>query len=423
MSEDSELTHRVKHTRKSEPEKPIPDVTPPKPTVSCCSVFLIILISLFVTMVAILLVLPSHISPTPYVISDNPPEFDPNLTKIVKTSEKLKVPGCECFAVDSKGFIYSGTLNGLVVKISPDFSTVTPIVRTGPAPVDSVECNTLDEGYLEECGIVLGVSVLNDDTLLVVDVLHGIFSVSINRKSKTQLLDLKHQPDYLKKTIGLPNNIVVLQDEGAFLFSDSTSKFYFKNVALAVFEHGNDGIIYRYDLSTQKITALVSGLHFPNGVELHRDGESVLICEFNIARITRFYFKGEKKGKREVFVDNLIGTPDNIQRSRQGGYWVAVPMIREWPYISDIVLKYPFISKLFAKLISSDFLRSTTKAQAGHFGLAVRLGENGEVLEYVFDPKGEHVSVVTHALDLSDGYLYFGTSAEEHLVRTKYPIL
>lgn len=42
----------------------------------------------------------------------------------------------------------------------------------------------------------------------------------------------------------------------------------------------------------------------------------------------RYYIKGTKAGRTEVFADNLPGLPDNIQPASKGGYWVAFPLLR-----------------------------------------------------------------------------------------------
>ena len=323
--------------------------------------------------------------------------------------------------MDTEGYLYTGTYNGLVVQISPDFRDVTPIVRTGTEPVHSARCNSSSLGDdLTDCGRVLGVRLLTADTLILIDSIYGIYSVSIRDKTKDLLLDLRNQPGYLDTPINLPNSLVVLPSDNSFLFTDSTTKFPPSSAILGLMEHGQDGRVYRYDLTTGRVSLLVSNLHFPNGIELHRDGESVLIAEFSICRITRYYFAGSKKGSREVFSDSLVGLPDNIQRARDTGYWVGVPLIRNVIY--DLTLKYPIIGITLTKLIPVDLLQRQSMSSEGGNGLAVRLSEEGEVVEYVYDPTGKHVTLVTEAGDSESGYIHFSTFAGEYIVRTKYPI-
>ena len=420
MSEDSELTHRVKSPERQE-QAPAETTVVANPVVSASSVLLKIFISLLAVSILVIFLIPSPISPSSRSISAPPHNLDGSITSTVRSSQKIRLPGCESFAIYTQGFLYTGTYNGLVVQISPDFRDVTPLVRTGTEPVDSERCNSSSlEDDLTDCGKVLGVRLLNEDTLVVIDSIYGIYSVSIKRKSKSLLLDLRNQPSYLDKPINLPNSLVVLPANNSFLFTDSTTKFPPSQVLLALLEHGQDGRVYRYDLSTGDVTLLVSNLHFPNGIELHRDEQSVLIAEFSISRITRYFFAGSKRGRREMFADNLIGLPDNIQRARGTGYWVGIPLIRDSFF--DVMLKYPIIGITLTKLISVETLQRQSVSSEGKDGLAVRLSEEGEVVEYVHDPSGKHTALVTETGDSDNGYIHFASFSAEYIVRAQYPI-
>ncbi|KAI6649768.1 UBX domain-containing protein 6 [Oopsacas minuta] len=394
----SELTHRIKSMDKAtKPEPQAGERIPTNPVVSNCSVCMKILISLLVVIVSIIIAIPSPISPVSYTLSAANPNLSDDVTNILKVSEKIHLPGCESVVIDSNGYIYTGTYNGLVVQISPDFSEVRPLIRTGSAPVDDDKCNNSSlADNVTDCGKVMGVRMLNEDTLIVVDSMYGIFSISIKLKSKTLLFDLKNQPEYLDIPIILPNSVVILPDDNSLLFTDSFTKFTQKRGILALIEHGTDGRVYKYDFNTRKVTLFLSNLHFPNGIELHRDGESILIAEFSICRIIRYYYRGNKKGTTEIFSDNFIGVPDNIQRARGSGYWVGVPLERDNVY--DVMLKYPIIGSLITKLFDAEFLEKQTTTNFGK-GIAVKLSEEGEMLEFVYDPEGEHAYFVTEAVD------------------------
>ena len=419
MSEDSQLTHRVKSPRQE--QSPLEKTVTTNPVVSVSFIITITLLSLLVVVILIVILIPSPISPTSYSLSPAAHRLDSSITSSVSSSQKIRLPGCESIAIDSEGYLYTGTYNGLLVQISPDFRDVTPLVRTGTEPVDSARCNRSSlADDLTGCGNILGVRILNEHTLIVIDSIYGIYSVSIEDRSKTLLLDLMDQPGYLDTPINLPNSLVVLPTDSSFLFTDSTTRFPSSRALLALLEHGQDGRVYRYDLLTRDVTLLVSDLHFPNGIELHRDGDSVLIAEFSIARITRYYFAGSKVGSREVFSDSLIGLPDNIQRARGTGYWVGVPLIRDTLY--DLMLRYPILGITLTKLIPVETLQRQSMSAGGNNGLAVRLSEEGAVVEYVYDPTGKHASLVTEAVDSESGHIHFATVTGEYIVRAQYPI-
>lgn len=255
--------------------------------------------------------------------------------------------------------------------------------------------------------------------LIVIDPLHGIFSISIKHKSKTLILDLKNQPSYLDIPINMPNHLVTLPADSSILFTDSFTNFTQKQGMLALMEHDADGRVYKLDLKSRNVTLFLSDLHFPNGIELHRDGESILVSELSIYRVIRYYFRGSKQGTKEVFSDNFVGFPDNLQRARGGGYWVGVPSVRNSAY--DVLMKYPTVSSVISKLIDAEVLYEISITSTGE-GLAVRLGEEGEVLEYVHDPLGSHAPLVSEAVDSENGFLYFATVSGNNIARTPYPI-
>jgi len=38
----------------------------------------------------------------------------------------------------------------------------------------------------------------------------------------------------------------------------------------------------------------------------------------------RHWLKGEKKGKTDIFVENLPGAPDNVNLAPDGSFWVGL---------------------------------------------------------------------------------------------------
>ena len=61
---------------------------------------------------------------------------------------------------------------------------------------------------------------------------------------------------------------------------------------------------------------------------------------------------GEKAGQVEVFADNLPGLPDNIRRSKSGGYWVGFATTRHpnRPKSYDWLVQFPFIKRVISKV-------------------------------------------------------------------------
>lgn len=83
------------------------------------------------------------------------------------------------------------------------------------------------------------------------------------------------------------------------------------------------GRLMKYDKSTKEVKVLLSGLAFPNGVALNKDGSFLLVAETSTCRILRLWLRGTKAGQVDTFAV-LPGFPDNIRRNSNGQFWVAL---------------------------------------------------------------------------------------------------
>ena len=82
------------------------------------------------------------------------------------------------------------------------------------------------------------------------------------------------------------------------------------------------GRLLKYDPRTKKVTVLLRGLSFSNGVALNKDNDFVLVTETTAAKVTRYWLRGQKSQSSDTFTQ-LVGCPDNIQRNTRGEFWVA----------------------------------------------------------------------------------------------------
>lgn len=107
-------------------------------------------------------------------------------------------------------------------------------------------------------------------------------------------------------------------------------------------------------------------------------------------------------GETDIFADNLIGIPDNIERGEDGTYWVAMNNLRQ--SLIDGLHPYPFLKEQLAKL-GQERLRAV--AAANRYGLVVQLGADGTVLRSLHDPDGQFYNLSTAVPH--EGYLYLGS--------------
>ena len=73
---------------------------------------------------------------------------------------------------------------------------------------------------------------------------------------------------------------------------------------------------------------MMDGLFFANGVTLGPNEDYVLVTETGMGRVHRLWLKGEKAGQKDVFIDELPGTPDNIRYDGEDTFWIAMPSLR-----------------------------------------------------------------------------------------------
>ena len=115
---------------------------------------------------------------------------------------------------------------------------------------------------------------------------------------------------------------------GRVWFSDASARFDYTQVALDFFEGSRTGRLLRYDPTTENTEVMMDRLFFANGVTLGPNEEYVLVNETGMGRVHRLWLQGDKAGERDIFVDELPGTPDNIRFDGVDTYWVAMPSLR-----------------------------------------------------------------------------------------------
>lgn len=95
-----------------------------------------------------------------------------------------------------------------------------------------------------------------------------------------------------------------------------------REFAMAMTSGDNTGRLMKYDPKTKKVKVLLRHLFFANGVAVSQNSSFVLVTETNANRVLRYWLKGRRSGKAEVFA-KLEGCPDNVERNPKGEFWVA----------------------------------------------------------------------------------------------------
>ncbi|MBB3168408.1 SMP-30/gluconolactonase/LRE family protein [Simiduia aestuariiviva] len=301
--------------------------------------------------------------------------------------------GPEAAVFDRQGQLWVSTHEGWLLRSLDAGETFESVVNTGGRP--------------------LGLAVDHQNRLLIADAYLGLM-----RYSDAQGLE-SLVTQFNGRVLGYVND-VAQADSGAIYFTDSSSKFHAKPHGgtyaaslLDIMEHGGHGRLFRYLPSSGELTQVVDGLNFANGVATlpssSGQADRVVVVETGAYRIWQYLINNGTVKEREVIRDNLPGFPDNIARAPDGHLWLGLVSPRS--AILDRLSNKPWLRRMVQRLPA--FIRP--KAQ--HYGMIVKLGAEGEVLQQLQDPTGQFYT--TTGVAESDTYLVVSRLHGTALLRIK----
>ncbi|MBC9250185.1 gluconolactonase [Pseudomonas alcaligenes] len=329
---------------------------------------------------------PSPIDPLAWL-----PPPAPTLTGVLEPNDTLmkaellgqgQIHGPEDSAVDAQGNVYAGLHDGRIVRIGAD-GQIETFAATGGRP--------------------LGMDFDAHGNLIVADAYKGLLRIDPQGRVEVLATEADGLP------FGFTDDLDIASD-GRIYFSDASSKFHQPDYLLDLLEGRPYGRLLRYDPTSGKTEVLLKDLYFANGVALSQHEDFVLVNETYRYRITRYWLKGDKAGSHDVFIDNLPGMPDNLQGDRAGTFWVALPTPRKAD--ADFLQNQPWLKAQMAKLPRSMWPKPL------HYGLAIALNEQGQIVQSLHDASGTHLHMVTSAKPVGD-YLYFGSLTNDRIGKLK----
>lgn len=289
--------------------------------------------------------------------------------------------GPEDIIFDKLGNLYCGVhigaqnfSDGKILKISP---------------------NGLVKVFYDANSWVAGLHFDSKGNLIALSHKQGLISISPD-KEVTVLADR----DEKGRPFLIPNGLDIASD-GNIYFSNTSheSAYNIKYGRKLIMELKPNGGLYQYNPETKKVTTLIDGTYFGNGVVLSKNEDFLLMTETTKYRIIKYWLKGKEKGEKEIFMDNLPGFPNGISIREDGSFWLGFSTKR-----NDTLDKiHP--KKGIKKIVYG--LPEFMQPKQDKFGIVLNISEKGEILSSLLDSTG---TVIPEAGSVKEnkGNLYIG---------------
>ncbi|KAH0716263.1 hypothetical protein KY284_009168 [Solanum tuberosum] len=325
--------------------------------------------------------------------------------------------GPESFAFDPHGDgPYTGVSDGRIIKWLQNETRWFDFALTSP---NRDGCEGFHDHSTSEhkCGRPLGLEFdENSGDLYIADAYLGLLVVGPNGGLATQVAKFAQGVPF-----GFTNSLCIDQNHGVLYFTDSSTT-YSRRSHISVIVSGDDtGRLMKYDMKNKQVSVLLKTLKFPNGIAISKHGDFLLFVETTTCKIFKLWLNTSKAGSVEV-VSELPGFPDNIKRNKKGEFWVGVNSRRskflDWVlsknWIKNNLVKIPFdITKAHSFLANNGF---------GGGGLAIRLSEDGHVVEILEDPKRKRWKFVSEVHEMN-GNLWIGSVKMPFAIKEKVTTL
>lgn len=220
------------------------------------------------------------------------PEYQP-LDGNLKANDRLeattylargRLRGAQTIAFGANRTIYTGLMNGQIVRVNTDGSVKTLTLMGDET--NETKCNDhgVDLQHHASCGRPLGLR-LRGEFLYVTDAYHGLFKVNVHTGVK-QLLLSSHDKRFGTAPARFTSDLDL--DGNLIYFIDAS---YERDVNEALEEHLEAlarGRLFSYDEKLNKLEFLLENLYFPSGVQLMPDKQALLINENSMSRIIKY---------------------------------------------------------------------------------------------------------------------------------------
>lgn len=253
--------------------------------------------------------------------------------------------GPEDIAIDTEGRLYTGARDGFIWRLTPD----------GAA-----------ERFAEVGGRPLGLSFLPDGRLIVANHGRGLQQVTPDGTVSVLAAEAGGRPILFANDLDISSGGIVYVSDSSWRYNtttlgDASSSYLFPDMI----DGRASGRVIAYDIAAGEARVILDGLYFPNGIALSADQRTLWIAESNRYRILALDLAGAPTPT--VIVDNLPGTPDNLNRAADGtmllAYYDRVAVLDRW------VLPNGVARQVFARLPVSLFVNEDEPLAGGILAL------------------------------------------------------
>ena len=304
-------------------------------------------------------------------------EFAPNETLAgARTVDLGNVNGHEDIAIGADGALYATTHDGFIIRIDPGAGSVTRFADVSGRP--------------------LGIEADHDGSLLVANAYLGIQKVLPDGTVELLLDNVNGRSLMYADDVAVASNGLVYFSEASTKFGAHAWGGTYEGSLLDIMEHGGHGQIIEFDPASGATRVIIDDLDFANGVALTEDESALFVVETGSYRVLRHWLRGPDAGETEILIDNLPGFPDNINRGRDGRYWIGLVAPRN--ALLDALSGKPSLRKVVQRLPT--FLRPS----AEDWSHVVVMDVDGRILASLQDPSAQYP--MTTGVCETGAYLY-----------------
>jgi ribose transport system permease protein len=180
------------------------------------------------------------------------------------------------------------------------------------------------------------------------------------------------------------------------------------------FKAAANGRLLCFDPVSNTSRVMLSGLPYPSGVIVERDGRSILFSTALDCAVKRFWIQGPKKGGVEDVLTNLPAHPGHITAASDGAYWMG--LIGGRAPVVDLAWRMPN----FRKRLAIELPQDEWPFPQFNAGGVVKFDRAGKIVDVLWDPDGAKFSMITSVRE-HRGFLYLGGAANNRIGRLKLP--